>query len=168
MVHGPLIEKTIVARQSLGSLVGCKVTTVPSIARLPICITVCAVTRVGGQPRKRTLKAAEAADGANATVAIGARPVPSSDDRYATMSPICAALKGKVGIGAVGVAIAARLPNIALSANGGSAAPNYAQAFVPGAGFYTLGASVTAVRLYEGCAGIQVGASGRSSGGGNS
>jgi NodT family efflux transporter outer membrane factor (OMF) lipoprotein len=44
----------------------------------------------------------------------------------------------------VGVAIAARLPNIALSANGGSAAPNYAQAFVPGAGFYTLGASVTA------------------------
>lgn len=44
----------------------------------------------------------------------------------------------------VGVAIAARLPNIALSANGGSAAPNYAQAFVPGAGFYTLAASATA------------------------
>jgi NodT family efflux transporter outer membrane factor (OMF) lipoprotein len=44
----------------------------------------------------------------------------------------------------VGVAIAARLPNIALSANGGSAAPNYAQAFASGAGFYTLGASVTA------------------------
>src|SRR5580693_4734116 len=44
----------------------------------------------------------------------------------------------------VGVAIAARLPNIQLSANGGSAAPNYAQALVPGAGFYTLGASATA------------------------
>jgi NodT family efflux transporter outer membrane factor (OMF) lipoprotein len=44
----------------------------------------------------------------------------------------------------VGVAIAARLPNIQLSANGGSAAPNYAQAFVPGAGFYTLAASATA------------------------
>jgi NodT family efflux transporter outer membrane factor (OMF) lipoprotein len=44
----------------------------------------------------------------------------------------------------VGVAIAARLPNIALSANGGSAAPNYAQVFASGAGFYTLGASVTA------------------------
>jgi NodT family efflux transporter outer membrane factor (OMF) lipoprotein len=44
----------------------------------------------------------------------------------------------------VGVAIAARLPNITLSANGGSAAPNYAQVFVPGAGFYTLAASATA------------------------
>jgi NodT family efflux transporter outer membrane factor (OMF) lipoprotein len=44
----------------------------------------------------------------------------------------------------VGVAIAARLPNIQLSANGGSAAPNYAQVFTPGAGFYTLGASATA------------------------
>ena len=44
----------------------------------------------------------------------------------------------------VGVAIAARLPNIVLSANGGSAAPNYAQVFASGAGFYTLGASVTA------------------------
>jgi NodT family efflux transporter outer membrane factor (OMF) lipoprotein len=44
----------------------------------------------------------------------------------------------------VGVAIAARLPNIALSANAGSAAPNYAQVFTPGAGFYTLTASATA------------------------
>jgi NodT family efflux transporter outer membrane factor (OMF) lipoprotein len=44
----------------------------------------------------------------------------------------------------VGVAIAARLPNIALSANGGSAAPNYAQVFTPGVGFYTLTASATA------------------------
>jgi NodT family efflux transporter outer membrane factor (OMF) lipoprotein len=44
----------------------------------------------------------------------------------------------------VGVAIAARLPNIALSANGGSAAPNYAQVFASGAGFYTLAASATA------------------------
>ena len=44
----------------------------------------------------------------------------------------------------VGVALAARLPNIALSANGGSAAPNYAQVFAAGAGFYTLGASATA------------------------
>src|SRR5580693_9176451 len=44
----------------------------------------------------------------------------------------------------VGVAIAARLPNIALSANAGSAAPNYAQVFTPGVGFYTLTASATA------------------------
>ena len=44
----------------------------------------------------------------------------------------------------IGVAIAARLPNITLSANGGSAAFNWPQAFVPGTGFYTLGAAVTA------------------------
>jgi len=44
----------------------------------------------------------------------------------------------------VGVAIAARLPNIVLSANGGSTAFNWAQSFVPGTGFYTLAASATA------------------------
>jgi NodT family efflux transporter outer membrane factor (OMF) lipoprotein len=44
----------------------------------------------------------------------------------------------------VGVAIAARLPNILLSANGGSTAFNWAQSFVPGTGFYTLAASATA------------------------
>jgi NodT family efflux transporter outer membrane factor (OMF) lipoprotein len=44
----------------------------------------------------------------------------------------------------IGVAIAARLPNITLSANGGSASFNFAQAFQPGTGFYTLGAAVTA------------------------
>jgi NodT family efflux transporter outer membrane factor (OMF) lipoprotein len=44
----------------------------------------------------------------------------------------------------VGVAIAARLPNIVLSANGGSASFNWATAFQPGTGFYTLGASLTA------------------------
>jgi NodT family efflux transporter outer membrane factor (OMF) lipoprotein len=44
----------------------------------------------------------------------------------------------------VGVAIAARLPNVLLSANGGSASFNWASAFVPGTGFYTLGAGVTA------------------------
>ncbi len=44
----------------------------------------------------------------------------------------------------VGVAIAARLPNILLSANGGSMSPNFAQAFTPGTGFYTLAASATA------------------------
>jgi NodT family efflux transporter outer membrane factor (OMF) lipoprotein len=44
----------------------------------------------------------------------------------------------------VGVAIAARLPNIVLSANGGTSAFNLAQSFTPGTGFYTLGASVTA------------------------
>jgi len=44
----------------------------------------------------------------------------------------------------VGVAIAARLPNIVLSANGGSASFNYATAFLPGTGFYTLAASATA------------------------
>jgi NodT family efflux transporter outer membrane factor (OMF) lipoprotein len=44
----------------------------------------------------------------------------------------------------VGVSIAARLPNIELSANGGSTAFNLAQSFVPGTGFYTLAASATA------------------------
>jgi NodT family efflux transporter outer membrane factor (OMF) lipoprotein len=44
----------------------------------------------------------------------------------------------------VGVTTAARLPNIVLSANGGSASFNWATAFVPGTGFYTLGAGVTA------------------------
>lgn len=44
----------------------------------------------------------------------------------------------------VGVAIAARLPNIVLSANGGSASFNWATAFTPGTGFYTLAASATA------------------------
>jgi NodT family efflux transporter outer membrane factor (OMF) lipoprotein len=44
----------------------------------------------------------------------------------------------------VGVAIAARLPNIVLSANGGSTAYNFAQSFAPGTGFYTLAASATA------------------------
>jgi NodT family efflux transporter outer membrane factor (OMF) lipoprotein len=44
----------------------------------------------------------------------------------------------------VGVTIAARLPNIVLSANGGSTAFNWAQSFMPGTGFYTLAASATA------------------------
>ena len=44
----------------------------------------------------------------------------------------------------VGVTIAARLPNILLSANGGSSSYNLAQSFTPGAGFYTLAASATA------------------------
>jgi NodT family efflux transporter outer membrane factor (OMF) lipoprotein len=44
----------------------------------------------------------------------------------------------------VGVAIAARLPNIVLAANGGSTGYNFAQAFTPGTGFYTVAASVTA------------------------
>jgi NodT family efflux transporter outer membrane factor (OMF) lipoprotein len=44
----------------------------------------------------------------------------------------------------VGVTIAARLPNIVLSANGGSTAFNFAQSFTPGTGFYTLAASATA------------------------
>jgi NodT family efflux transporter outer membrane factor (OMF) lipoprotein len=44
----------------------------------------------------------------------------------------------------VGVAVAARLPNIVLSANGGSTSFNWATAFLPGTGFYTLGAAVTA------------------------
>jgi outer membrane protein TolC len=44
----------------------------------------------------------------------------------------------------IGVAIAARLPNILLSANGGSNAYNFGQAFAPGTGFYTVAASVTA------------------------
>jgi NodT family efflux transporter outer membrane factor (OMF) lipoprotein len=44
----------------------------------------------------------------------------------------------------VGVTIAARLPNIVLAANGGSTGYNFAQAFTPGTGFYTVAASVTA------------------------
>jgi NodT family efflux transporter outer membrane factor (OMF) lipoprotein len=44
----------------------------------------------------------------------------------------------------VGVAIAARLPNLVLSANGGSSSYNFAQSFAPGTGFYTLAASATA------------------------
>jgi NodT family efflux transporter outer membrane factor (OMF) lipoprotein len=44
----------------------------------------------------------------------------------------------------VGVAIAARLPNFLLSANGGSSGYNFAQSFTPGTGFYSLTASVTA------------------------
>jgi NodT family efflux transporter outer membrane factor (OMF) lipoprotein len=44
----------------------------------------------------------------------------------------------------VGVAIAARLPNITLSANGGSSAYRLAESFTPGVGFYTLVASATA------------------------
>ena len=44
----------------------------------------------------------------------------------------------------IGVAIAARLPNVLISANGGSSSYNFAQAFAPGTGFYTLAAGVTA------------------------
>jgi NodT family efflux transporter outer membrane factor (OMF) lipoprotein len=44
----------------------------------------------------------------------------------------------------VGVAIAARLPNIVLSANGGSAAYNLPESFAAGTGFYTIGAAATA------------------------
>jgi NodT family efflux transporter outer membrane factor (OMF) lipoprotein len=44
----------------------------------------------------------------------------------------------------IGVAIAARLPNVTLSANGGTSAYNYAQAFAPGTGFYTVAAAATA------------------------
>jgi NodT family efflux transporter outer membrane factor (OMF) lipoprotein len=44
----------------------------------------------------------------------------------------------------VGVSIAARLPNIVLAANGGSTGYNFAQAFTPGTGYYTVAASATA------------------------
>jgi NodT family efflux transporter outer membrane factor (OMF) lipoprotein len=44
----------------------------------------------------------------------------------------------------VGVSIAARLPNLLISANGGSSSYNFAQAFAPGTGFYTIAASATA------------------------
>ena len=43
----------------------------------------------------------------------------------------------------IGVAIAARLPNVTLSANGGYSAYSYAQLFTPGTGFYTLSAGIT-------------------------
>lgn len=49
----------------------------------------------------------------------------------------------------VGVTIAARLPNIVLSANGGSTAFNLAQSFMPGTGFYTLAAGAT-VPIFDG------------------
>jgi len=44
----------------------------------------------------------------------------------------------------VGVAIAARLPNFLLSANGGTSGYNFAQSFAPGTGFYTVAAAATA------------------------
>jgi NodT family efflux transporter outer membrane factor (OMF) lipoprotein len=44
----------------------------------------------------------------------------------------------------VGVSIAARLPNVTLLANGGSTSYNLAESFLPGTGFYTLAAGVTA------------------------
>src|SRR3974390_79760 len=44
----------------------------------------------------------------------------------------------------IGVAVAARLPNLVLSANGGSTSFNWATHFTPGTGFYTLAASATA------------------------
>jgi len=43
----------------------------------------------------------------------------------------------------IGVSIAARLPNVQLSANGGSASYNLPQSFLTGTGFYTLSAGVT-------------------------
>ena len=43
----------------------------------------------------------------------------------------------------IGVAIAARLPNITLSGNGGTSGYNFAQSFTPGTGFYTVAAGVT-------------------------
>src|SRR6516225_4049581 len=44
----------------------------------------------------------------------------------------------------IGVAIAARLPNFTISANGGTSGYNFAQSFTPGTGFYTVAAGVTA------------------------
>ncbi len=43
----------------------------------------------------------------------------------------------------IGVALAARLPNVTLSAQGGYSAYSYAQLFLPGTGFYTLAAGAT-------------------------
>ena len=42
----------------------------------------------------------------------------------------------------VGVAVAARLPNIVLTANGGTSAFSVAQLFTPGTGFYTLAGNI--------------------------
>jgi NodT family efflux transporter outer membrane factor (OMF) lipoprotein len=42
----------------------------------------------------------------------------------------------------VGVAVAARLPNIVLTANGGTSAFQLAQLFTPGTGFYTLAGNI--------------------------
>ena len=44
----------------------------------------------------------------------------------------------------IGVAIAARLPNIQLTGNGGSQSYSIAQSFTPGTSFYTISAAVTA------------------------
>jgi NodT family efflux transporter outer membrane factor (OMF) lipoprotein len=43
----------------------------------------------------------------------------------------------------VGVALAARLPNVTLSGNGGSSAFRFAQLFTEGTGFYTIAATAT-------------------------
>ncbi len=43
----------------------------------------------------------------------------------------------------IGVAIAARLPNVTLGGNGGYTAYSFAQLFTPGTGWYTLAADVT-------------------------
>lgn len=49
----------------------------------------------------------------------------------------------------IGVAVAARFPNIVLTANGGSGAFKIAQLFTPGTGFYTLAGNV-AQPLFDG------------------
>ncbi len=43
----------------------------------------------------------------------------------------------------IGVAVAARLPNVTLSANGGTSAIKLAQLFTPGTGFYTFAGNIT-------------------------
>ena len=43
----------------------------------------------------------------------------------------------------IGIAIAARLPNVTLTANGGYTAYSFAQLFLPGTGWYTLAGNVT-------------------------
>ncbi|MGO4682375.1 efflux transporter outer membrane subunit [Hyphomicrobium sp. 2TAF46] len=44
----------------------------------------------------------------------------------------------------IGMAIAARLPNFALTANGGTSGYNFAQSFTPGTGFYAVAGAVAA------------------------
>ncbi|MGA7806023.1 efflux transporter outer membrane subunit [Bradyrhizobium sp.] len=75
---------------------------------------------------------------ANLPISLPSKLVDQRPDVRAAEANVHAASAG------VGVAIAARLPNFVLSANGGSNSYNFAQSFAPGTGFYTLAASATA------------------------
>jgi NodT family efflux transporter outer membrane factor (OMF) lipoprotein len=74
---------------------------------------------------------------ANLPISLPSRLVDQRPDVRATEANMHAASA------LIGVAIAARLPNLTLTGNGGTSGYNFAQAFAPGTGFYTLAAAVT-------------------------